>query len=155
MFDFYKQQGWIACYKKIYQRFRSCGEPEYGVADRKNLYQYLSMFGYNGSNIVLYCAGKNAKSLLYELKVRNISVQAFCENDKKKVGTVICGIICIHPEDIDPKKDLVIVTKDNPEDMMSALHKKGFEHIISYKEIGSTVYHTLPSKQMYENIEIE
>lgn len=155
MFDFYKRQGWIACCKNLYRHFQSCSEPEYGVADRKNLYQYLSMFGYNGSNIVLYCAGKNAKSLLSELKIRNISVQALCDNDKKKVGTIIYGIICIHPEEIDPKNDLVIVTKDNPEDMIPDLQKKGIEHIVSYKEIGSTVYHTLPSKQMYENIEIE
>lgn len=45
---------------------------------------------------------------------------------------------------------MVIVTKDNPEDAVSLLRKKGIDHIVSYKEIGSTVYHIPPIKQMYK-----
>ena len=153
MLDFYKQQGWFENCKNLYIPFRNCSEPEEGISERERLYQYLETFGYNGNNIVLYCAGKNAKHLLKELNERNISVRALSDGAKSKVGAVIHGIMCISPEEIAPKKDMVIVTKDHPEDVISVLRKKGIEHIVSYEEIGSFVYHTLPSKQKYEDFE--
>lgn len=152
MLDFYKQQNWSENYKNLYLKFQNCSEPEEGTAERERLYQYLKSFGYDGNNLILYCAGKNAKYLLEILKVRNITVKALSDRDKGKIGDVIQGIKCISPRDINPQKDMVIVTKDNPEDAVSLLRKKGIDHIVSYKEIGSTVYHIPPIKQMYNDL---
>mgnify|MGYP001027688257 CR=1 FL=1 len=152
MLDFYKQQGWSENYKNVYLQFQNCSEPEDGSSERERLYQYLETFGYDGNNLVLYCAGKNAKYLLETLNVRCIPVKALSDRDKGKTGAAIHGIKCISPEDINPKKDMVIVTKDKPEDAVLFLHEKGIDHIVSYKEIGSTVYHALPIKQMYKDL---
>lgn len=151
MLDFYRQQGWSENCKNLYLQFRNCNEPEEGISERVSLYQYLEAYGYDGNNIVLYCAGKNAKRLLEELRERNILVHALSDRDRNKIGMVIYGIMCISPEEINQEKDIVIVTKDNPEDVISVLRKKGIEHIVTYEEIGSRVYHTLPTKHVYED----
>lgn len=149
MLDFYKHQGWNASYEKLCQEFKNQDEPLNSELERTKLSQYLENIGYNGKNILLYCAGKNAKSLLWELRVRNIQVRALCDNNKSMIGKTIDGVPCINPDSIDQQNDLVIVTKDNPEDIISDLCKKGIKNVISYESIGRTVYDTLPIKQMY------
>ena len=84
-----------------------------------------------------------------QVKVRGIQVRALSDSKQSLVGTTIDCIPCIAPDAIDRKKDLVIVTKDNPENVISDLQKKGIENTVSYDSIGRVVYDTLPIKQMY------
>ena len=149
MLDFYKHQGWKDSYENLCRKFQACDEPSYGENTRNAFYQYMKSIGYDGGNIVLYCAGRNAKSLLWELKVRGIQVRALSDSKQSLVGTTIDCIPCIAPDAIDRKRDLVIVTKDNPENVISDLQKKGIENTVSYDSIGRVVYDTLPIKQMY------
>lgn len=150
MLDFYKYQGWEKSYMNLNQQFQKCSEPKSSTNERNKLQKYLTTLGYTGNNIVLYCAGKNAKQLLWELKTRNIPVRALSDSNTDKIGKIIDDVICIAPDEIDSKNDMVIVTKDNPESTVSDLQKKGIEHIITYEEIGSTIYHTLPIKEIYK-----
>lgn len=150
MLDYYKWQGWTESYQNLYTYFLNCSEPESGPTERAELQQYLKAFGYDGHNIVLYCAGKNAKYLLWELNARNIPVRALSDSNPEKTGKMINDVICIAPDNIDSKNDLIIVTKDKPESVVSDLYKKGIEHVITYEEIGSTIYRTLPVKEIYK-----
>lgn len=151
MLDFYRYQNWIDSYENLYRQIQNCSEPEEGIRERIELRKHLKTFGYNENNIVLYCAGKNAKNLLWELNAREIPVRALSDSDKNKTGSIINGVMCIAPQNIEYDKDLVIVTKDDPEEVMSILHEKGIQHIVSYEEIGNIVYHTCPTKRNYKS----
>lgn len=149
MLDFYKQLGWIESYQKIYKQFTSSFEPTEGVFERDNLRKYLETFGYNGNNIILYCAGKNAKCLLWELSTRDISVRALSDSNECKIGTIIDGVMCISADSIDRMKDFVIVTIDEPKDVISDLYKIGIKYLTSYEKIAPKIYDTLPIKEKY------
>ena len=149
MLDFYKQLGWIDRYQNIYEQFINCIEPAEGVAERERLLLYLKSFGYNGNNIVLYCAGKNAKYLLWELKVRDIPVRALSDSNECKTGTIIDGVMCIKADFIDRLEDFVIVTMDEPRNVMFDLYKMGIKCITSYEKIARIIYDTLPIKEKY------
>lgn len=149
MLDFYREFKWEKSYKNILEQFNDCPEPSYGVTDRRKLCKYLESMGYKGNNIVLYCAGKNGIKVSRLLKERGIPIRAFSDSDTSKIGSMINGIICIAPKDINSKNDMVIVTKDNPQDIISALHRKGIKHVVSFKEIGSALYQTTPIKPMH------
>lgn len=147
MIDFYRQCGWEECYKHFCGLFKECNEPSTGKEEREKLQQDLISLGYKGDNLVLYCAGRNAKKLLRELLERDIYVRAFSDCDTHKVGSIISGIMCISLEDIDKENDLVVVTKDEPEDVISDLRRQGIKNITTFEKIGSVVYETLPIKQ--------
>ena len=149
MLDYYKWQGWTESYQNLYLHFLDCSEPESGPAERAELQQYLKTFGYDGHNIVLYCAGKNAKYLLWELNARDIPVRALSDSNPRKTGTVIDKVMCISADYINPQEDFVIVTIDEPESVMSDLSKMRIKHLTSYKKIAHIVYDTLPIKEKY------
>lgn len=148
LLDYYKRFGWEDCYYKVLSKFNECDEPLDGKNERYQLMQYLkSIADEKTEEIILYCAGNNARNLLRQLWLRDVPVKAFCDQDRSKVGTTIDGVDCIAINEINKEKNLVIVTKDDPEEVMSELKEKGIAYVTSFKEIGAVVYSTLPVKQ--------
>ncbi len=148
MLDYYRKFGWEECYEKVLAEFKECDEPVEGESERRKLRQYIQSFGNEKTeNIILYCAGENAKNLLRQFRIRNIKVRALCDRDENKVGTTIDGVGCIALDAVDRENDLLIVTKDSPEDVISDLRQQGVGQITSFKEVGSAVYNALPIKQ--------
>lgn len=148
LLDYYEKFGWKNCYEKTLNELKKFEEPTVGKVERFELTQYLKSLGSEKTEgIVLYCAGNNAKNLLRQLWRRNVKVKALCDQDKRKVGTAIDGVGCIALDEIDKANDLVIVTKDDPEEVVFELRKKGIIYVTSFKEIGAEIYSTLPVKQ--------
>lgn len=84
--------------------------------------------------IYLFCAGRNGKKLHKELQINGVYVEAYSDNNENLWGEWIDSIKCIPPCELDTNS-IVIVTKDNPQEIMGVLSKRNFKKILSYDEI--------------------
>lgn len=159
MLVYYKEEAhWKECWELASKHFCRLEEPEDVERECKELYRYLLGEDGQEKGVVLWCAGKNAMRFLVELRERRIPVDVLCDGDVRKQGKKINGYQCVAPWEIDKKNSRIIVTKDNPEELMTQLKSEGYEHVTSFEEIGSKVHYTLPYKdeviatRIYENV---
>lgn len=113
-------------------------EPKESETKRKDLKAYISKLGHP---IYLYCMGKRGKSLLKGLYLRGITVDGFSDRDRCKWDMKMCDSVGVEMNDIPPNAT-IIVTKDNPEDVMEMLIKKGHKSVIAYDSIMSQMINT-------------
>lgn len=84
--------------------------------------------------LYLFCAGRNGRKLHKDLQINGVIVEAYSDNNENLWGEWIDSIKCIAPSELDANS-IVIVTKDNPQELMDILSKRNFRRIISYDEI--------------------
>ena len=131
------ENGWTDCQRKLYEMFLKEESDMTKIKERKSI----------NEPVVLYCAGKNGRCLKKELLVRNIEVKAFSDGNPSLWGMDIDGIKCISPDEI-PKDSLIIVTKDNPEELVELLKNQGFKKVMSYEEMASEIFESIPKKDL-------
>lgn len=97
------------------------------------------------SRLVLYCAGENGLQLKYDLYMKGIDIDYFCDKNVEYHHKKLDGIICISPQML-KKTDYIIVTKDYPEDIVCSLKKQGFARTIAYSQIARELFLAVPIK---------
>ncbi|MBQ3544727.1 MAG: glycosyltransferase [Lachnospiraceae bacterium] len=131
------ENGWTRCQRELYELF---------LREESDMKKHKEIKSIN-EPVVLYCAGKNGRYLQKELSVRNIEVKAFSDGNSSLWGKDIDGIKCISPNEI-PKDSLIIVTKDNPKELMEILKKQGLKKVMAYEDIASEVFESIPKKEL-------
>lgn len=96
--------------------------------------------------IVLYCAGRNARRLVYLMHERGVDIEKLVDSNEEKLGLEIEGVICQPICDEDKDNALVIVTKDEPEELVETLKSEGYKYVVSYDEIAYELYRIMPEK---------
>ncbi len=139
-----REAGWRRFHEKLRQELERMEEPVEVENECRQLRNKLRHG--DGQKLVLYCAGRNAVRLQRELYQRGIEVDALCDSDPAKIGTCINGVFCVPLEKMGTE-DVIIVTKDYPEELVELLREKGYRNVTSYREIGSRVYYTMPYKK--------
>lgn len=86
------------------------------------------------SKIYLYCAGRNGKKLHRNLFIRGIDIGGYIDSNEALWGTLIDTKKCYSLNDIG-KENVIIVTKDHPEDVVKILQEKGYKKILTSEDI--------------------
>ena len=97
-------------------------------------------------NIYLFGAGQYGKMLLDDLRLRNIEIAGFIDNDNKKWNRKIEGITCYSLSGIAKKLDdgLVVVAVQNGKEIIEQLDRLGVKNVISYAEINKWLFKCEP-----------
>jgi len=134
----------ILCEKKL----KRCEEPYDALRKRSKLKE--ERFG--NASIYLYCMGKRGKTLLRSLYLRGIDVEGVSDKNVRVINYSDFNVHGVSPDDI-PKDSLVIVTKENPCNIMDEFRSKGYERVISYDDILIDMYKTPIDRNMLIKIE--
>ena len=126
---------WNDLSKKIWKLF--LGEKEIV----KNQLEFLK-----GKRLVLFCAGRNGKRLKRDLYLRGIDIYSFCDSDQSKWYTQIDDVKCIPPDELH-MDDTILVTKDDPSDIVLELKRKGFKNLCTYEQIANLIFESIPIKE--------
>lgn len=145
LLDHYKQLQWEDCYEELLPRFLQVQEQVPEVSSREQIYKELDMS--MSQDLILYCAGGNAKRLRRYLNQRGIEIAGYCDGNKALIGMFIEGKKCYARSELN-KDACVIVTKDEPEDLVKELVAEGFKNVKSFKTIGSKIYSVIPLKDL-------
>lgn len=86
------------------------------------------------NKIYLYCAGRNGKKLHREMMIRGIDIEGYIDSNEVLWGTLIDTKWCYSLSEID-EENIIIVTKDNPEDLVDLLLKKGYKKVLTYDDM--------------------
>ena len=144
LLDHYKQLKWEDCYEELLPKFLL--EQNYILEDTVRTQIYESLGIDSKDKIILCCAGGNAKRLRRYLAQRGVDIDGYCDGNKKLIGTNIHGKKCYALDDVE-KNAVLIVTKDEPEELVKEVEQKGFHKVISFKSIGSQIYSIMPIKE--------
>lgn len=144
MLDRYMLAGWKREFEELLPKFISEDEPSDLVDPAALITDMLSL---NNKKLVLYGAGKNAKRLTHYLKQRGIYIDYLCDRNEAIHGMVIDGAVCVPINKIDKTDSVMIVTIDNPHDVVEDLRKDGFQYVFSFMEIGTSIFHIIPRKK--------
>ncbi len=134
-FDMYRMADlnkWTHVMQRMLEEFSKVEEPDHEVPVNQE--------------VVLYCAGKNGRRLQKEMYFRGIDVSKFSDGNSALWNTEIDGIQIVPPDTL-VKDECIIVTKDNPDAIVSVLIKKGYKNVKTYSEISRWVYGLLPVKE--------
>jgi hypothetical protein len=83
---------------------------------------------------IIYGASFIGKIVLEECKKRNVTIDYFCDEQPKKIGSFISGIEVVHPSQIDKTTSHFIITIINIKDVIKKLGDCSKESCISYIE---------------------
>lgn len=144
LLDHYKQLKWDDCYEELFHKFLLEQNSIMEEATRIQVYECLGMN--SDDELILYCAGGNAKRLRRYLEQRGVDIDGYCDGSKKLIGTYIDGKRCVARNAVN-KNAVIIVTKDEPENLVKELKQEGFENVISFKVIGPRIYSVVPIKE--------
>ena len=144
LLDHYKQLKWDDCYEELFHKFLLEQNSIMEEATRIQVYECLGMN--SDDELILYCAGGNAKRLRRYLEQRGVDIDGYCDGSKKLIGTYIDGKRCV-ARNVVNKNAVIIVTKDEPENLVKELKQEGFENVISFKVIGPRIYSVVPIKE--------
>lgn len=144
LLDHYKQLKWDDCYEELFHKFLLEQNSIMEEATRIQVYECLGMN--SDDELILYCAGGNAKRLRRYLEQRGVDIDGYCDGNKKLIGTYIDGKRCVARNAVN-KNAVIIVTKDEPENLVKELKQEGFENVISFKVIGPRIYSVVPIKE--------
>jgi predicted O-methyltransferase YrrM len=83
--------------------------------------------------VTIFGAGQNGLLLNKYLKNSDVTVNFFCDNNSKKHGTAINGVLCISFEELRLYKDdvVIFVSPYKSDEIVAELEKCGFPHIIA------------------------
>lgn len=144
LLDHYKQLKWDDCYEELFHKFLLEQNSIMEEATRIQVYECLGMN--SDDELILYCAGGNAKRLRRYLEQRGVDIDGYCDGSKKLIGTYIDGKRCVARNAVN-KNAVIIVTKDEPENLVKELKQEGFENVMSFKVIGPRIYSVVPIKE--------
>ena len=144
LLDHYKQLKWDDCYEELFHKFLLEQNSIMEEATRIQVYECLGMN--SDDELILYCAGGNAKRLRRYLEQRGVDIDGYCDGSKKLIGTYIDGKRCVARNAVN-KNAVIIVTKDEPENLVKELKQEGFKNVISFKVIGPRIYSVVPIKE--------
>lgn len=104
------------------------------------------MAGKEFEHILIYGAGFQGRLLAYELRGRGCLVEAFADQNESLCGEIIDGVPCIN---LDAMKDygrrnLIIVSPDNSEEIVGRIKDMGFEAVITKKALEKILLETKP-----------
>lgn len=145
LLDHYKQLQWEDCYEELLPKFLQTQEQVIEVSQWEQIYEELDMN--ISQDLILYCAGGNAKRLRRYLDQRGVEITGYCDGNKRLAGTVIDGKKCYSRSELD-KDACIIVTKDEPEKLVKELKEAGFRNVKSFKAIGPRIYSVMPLKNL-------
>jgi len=104
----------------------------------------LSLSGGYAKKLCIFCAGNYGRILNQELFLRGISVDCFSDNNSSLWGTIIDGVECIPPNNVEKDNTLVIVAMNHPQQLISELKNNGFCYITDYFKILSDISNICP-----------
>lgn len=136
MMRFATKNEWRDCFEEFYELFLK--EKQSGSQFKLETKQ--------PERLILYCAGRNGICLRQEFFMRGIDIDNFCDANTDFHGKSVDGIICISPQLL-KKNDYIIVTKDNPEGIISTLKAEGFEKVIGYSDLAKKLFKTVPIRE--------
>ena len=145
MLDFYMNVKWEERIRTLLKQFREIEEPLDVVEKNKMLEFELRNMG-KSREVYLYCAGKNGQRFIRELKRHKISVTGISDSNRDKCKGYVYDVPCIEKEMI-PKDSLIIVTNDQPEDVIKNLKMEGYVCVDSYKNLANKVFNVIPYKE--------
>ncbi len=100
------------------------------------------VFGEDRSGkLYLFCAGANGRRLHKNLLIRGLEADAFSDNNSKLWDTYVDSIKCIAPQELE-KDSVIIVTKDEPEELVQELRSKGYKRVLTYQELKNNIDNT-------------
>ena len=142
MASFYKRDNNKKAFLYAKEKFNSLTKPTAMLDAIEAVKVKLKSLHKNG-RIVVFCAGKYGASLIHEMKSRDIGIDFIADNDRKKWGTVLSGIHVIPPNEL-LYDDLIIVAKENPNQIMADLKKQGYINMMAYDDIMTMLKQVLP-----------
>lgn len=100
-------------------------------------YRIGETVGIDFEHILIYGAGLQGKLLAYELRGRGCFIEAFVDQNKSLCGKEIDGVICINPDGLKDygKRNLIIVSVDDSEEIVGRIKDMGFETVITKKAL--------------------
>lgn len=116
------------------------------LVNEKQEGRLINFFQKERRRLVLYCAGKNGMQLKYDLYMKGIDIDCFCDKKEEYHNKMLNGVICIPPQLL-KKNDYIIVTKDYPEDIVFELKKQNFQNVIAYSRIAKELFMAVPIKK--------
>lgn len=143
MLDRYKLAGWEKEFQDLLPKFLEEEEPYRSKEPASIIKDMLSL---NGKKLVLYCAGENAKRLKHYLQQRGVYINCLSDSNESLDGEMIYGTLCVSRCKLDKFASVIIVTKDNPEEVVEMLKKEGFQNVFSFEKIGASIFQVVPKK---------
>ena len=120
------------------ERLKKCYRIREYSRDIRRFKEYLERIsgGYQ-RKIVIFGAGQYGRRLLYELQQRQVTVAFFMDNDSKKDGTLIDGVVCKRVEDFLACKEhmLVIIAQRMCTEAVCQMKELGFCWVITRQEL--------------------
>ena len=115
------------------------------------------MIGKEFEHVLIYGAGFQGRLLAYELRGRGCLIEAFADQNESLCGRRIDGILCIKPDALKDygRKNLIIVSPDNSEEIVSQIKNMGFESVITKEALERVLLETKPYsyRQIYQEME--
>lgn len=93
---------------------------------------------FSGKDLCIYCRGTYGLLTYFRLRDLGIPVSCFADADRNKHGYVLDHVNCISYEELlqkDRESTIVLVCKQNPEELIKQFLREGFSQTYSYKEI--------------------
>lgn len=108
-------------------------------------------------NILIYGAGFQGRLLAYELRGRGCFIKAFIDQNELLYGRKIDGILCMNSDELKSygKKNLIIVSPDDSENIASQIRNMGFEMVITKTDLEKIFLKTIPCnyRRIYRELE--
>lgn len=137
--------GHAKAYYRAKERLKELEEPQNARIKRIELKEYI--LKEVGRKLFLYCAGKRGKTLLEALLLRGIDIEGFSDSDENKWNCVIHEKKCTPPKMI-PRDSTIIVTKDDPYDLVNELKEMGYANVCTYYGIEQIIMETPVDKHL-------
>lgn len=119
------------------------------VLSKEQYREYVKELPCSGEDCILFGSGKQGKECAKLMKIFNIKIECFVDNDNSKWGQDAEGFPIKNPEILkEAVSKCVVVTPswDFEEQIMKQLHTMGIEkkcRIMHYSDIAIQVYHVL------------
>lgn len=130
-------------------RFYTCIRRSSSCESDEAFQEYLNeLTGNKKKAIVLFGAGQYGVRMLYEMKHRNIAVDYFMDNNPKKEGKIVDGIMCHQLSFFREEKEkyFVIVTQRMCADALLQLKEEAFPYVTSRQALDGALLDYAPRR---------
>lgn len=118
-------------------------------ARKKIIDDYLNSIIPKDLEIYLFGGGYYGKVMARKLNSYGLTPNAIIDNDRKKHGNLIEGILCCGLEDIKMSVDkmlVIIAVSGDVKDIRNQLEAFGVKHILTYREMDQVLFKILPPR---------